>query len=274
MGVKVREKPKGSGIYWIVIDHQNKRKSKKIGKDKKLAHEVAKKIEAKLILGDLDLNTNDKLNIPTFKEYSHIFLSTFSKLNHKPSTFDSYKSVLANHVLPVFGKRRLDEITRKDIKNFVIKKQTDGFAPNTVRISRAYLSSVLTQAVDDELIKINPALNTGCYIKKGDSSKDVNPFTWDEKTLFEDAMKEHFPRYFPFFLCALRTGLREGELIALKSSDVDFNGGFIEVKRNCVRGIVSTPKNGKTRRVDMSEQLAEILKIHLTDRKKDTLRKG
>ncbi len=80
MGVKVREKPKRSGIYWIFIDHQSKRKSKKIGKDEKLAHEVAKKIEAKLILGDLDLNTDDKINIPTFKEYSQVFLNTFSKL--------------------------------------------------------------------------------------------------------------------------------------------------------------------------------------------------
>jgi integrase len=274
MGVKVREKPKGSGIYWIFIDHQSKRKSKKIGKDKKLAHEVAKKIEAKLILGDMDLNTNDKKNYPTFKEYCQVFLSTFSKLNHKPTTIYSYNSVLANHVLPVFGRKRLDEITRKDIKNFVIKKQNDGFAPNTVRISRAYLSSVLTQAVDDELIEINPATNTGRYIKKGDSNKDVNPFTWDEKTLFEEAMIDYFPRYYSFFLCALRTGLREGELIALKPGDVDFNGGFIEVKRNCVRGIVSTPKNGKTRRVDMSEQLAEVLKTHLTDRKKETLKKG
>ena len=94
------------------------------------------------------------------------------------------------------------------------------------------------------------------------------------KTLFEEAIKDYFPRYYPFFLCALRTGLREGELIALKPGDVDFNGGFIEVKRNCVRGIVSTPKNGKTRRVDMSEQLAEVLKAHLTNRKKEALRKG
>jgi integrase len=44
MGVKVREKPKGSGNWWIFINHQGKRKSKKIGKDKCLAREVAKKI--------------------------------------------------------------------------------------------------------------------------------------------------------------------------------------------------------------------------------------
>jgi integrase len=40
MGVKVREKPPGSGIYWIFIHHQGKRKSKKIGNDEKIAKEV------------------------------------------------------------------------------------------------------------------------------------------------------------------------------------------------------------------------------------------
>ena len=49
MAVKVRERPKGSGVYWIYIDHKNYRKAKKIGKDKRLALEVAKKIQAKLI---------------------------------------------------------------------------------------------------------------------------------------------------------------------------------------------------------------------------------
>jgi integrase len=51
MGVKVREKPPGSGVWWIFIDHNGKRKAKKVGCDKKLALEAAKKIEAKLTLG-------------------------------------------------------------------------------------------------------------------------------------------------------------------------------------------------------------------------------
>ncbi len=77
MGVKVREKPIGSGEWWIFIEHQTKRKAKKIGKDRKLANEVAKKIEAKLILGDLDLNPEDKIETPIFKEYANIFLNTY-----------------------------------------------------------------------------------------------------------------------------------------------------------------------------------------------------
>jgi integrase len=101
-------------------------------------------------------------------------------LNHKQATIDSYESILDNHLKPVFGNVRLDQISRKDIKAFIIKKQNSGLSPNTVRIMRAYLSSVLTQAVDDELIDANPAANTGRYIKKNVTKPTADPFTWDE----------------------------------------------------------------------------------------------
>jgi len=48
MGVTVREKPKGSGIWWVFLAHEGKRKSKRIGNDKRIALEVAKKIEARI----------------------------------------------------------------------------------------------------------------------------------------------------------------------------------------------------------------------------------
>ena len=70
MGVKVREKPKDSGTYWIFITHRGKRKSKKIG-DKRLANEISKKIEAKLVLGDLSIINKNELAIPTLKQYIH-----------------------------------------------------------------------------------------------------------------------------------------------------------------------------------------------------------
>jgi integrase len=68
--------------------------------------------------------------------------------------------------------------------------------------------------------------------------------------------------------------MREGELIALKPGDIDFQGGFIEIRRNCVNGKISTPKIGKTRRVQMTDQLSRVLGSHLIERKKETLKKG
>lgn len=272
MGVTVRQKTKGKGKpWWVFIAHNGKRASKKIG-DKRAAETVASEIRAKLQLGEFGFEKEK--SIPTFKDYAETFLNGFSKINHKFSTHDSYKSALKNHIYPAFGKKLLNEIKKKDIKTFIIDKQNIGLSPSTVRNLKAYLSCILNQAVDDEIIGPNPASRTGKLIKKTDRKKDINPFTWDEKAQFEKAAKEHYPRYYPLFLTALRTGMRIGELIALKPGDLDFNGNFIEIRLNCVRGIISTPKSGKIRRVDMSSELRRVLKSYLTSRKQEALRRG
>ena len=55
-----------------------------------------------------------------------------------------------------------------------------------------------------------------------------------------------------------------GEALALQWGDIDFNGRFIQVRRSVVRGVVSTPKSGKSRRVDMSLQLSDTMKTPVT----------
>ena len=67
MGVKVREKPKNSGNWWIFIDHQGRRKAKKIGRDKRVALAVAKKIEARLVLGELALVKRARKSSPVIR---------------------------------------------------------------------------------------------------------------------------------------------------------------------------------------------------------------
>ncbi len=75
-------------------------------------------------------------------------------------------------------------------------------------------------------------------------------------------------------MTALRTGMRLGELLGLQWADIHFAGKFIEVKRNRVAGRITTPKNGKSRRIDMSKQLAETLKKLVTQRKEEKLKNG
>lgn len=274
MGVRIRQKVKGKGQpWWVFVSHNRKRTSIKVG-TKKAAESVADEIVAELRLGRFDMNRQKEKPLPTFQEYSEVFINGNSKNNHKKSTRDSYRNVLDLHLLPVLGSMPLNEIRRKNLKELIYKKQDGGLSAGSVRIIKAYASSIMSQAVDDELIDVNPVSNTGKYIKRDEFKKEIYPFSWEEKAAFEEAIQEHFPRYYPLFLCALRTGMREGELIALQPGDIDFQGGFIEVKRNSVRGDITSPKNGKIRRVDMSSQLDSVLNSHLTQRKRETLKKG
>jgi integrase len=71
----------------------------------------------------------------------------------------------------------------------------------------------------------------------------------------------------PLFLCAPRTGIRQGELVSLKGTDVDFNRRLILVQRNLSRGKISATKNGKSRKVNTSGQLIEVLSHLLSKRR-------
>jgi integrase len=274
MGVTIRQKTPGKGQpWWVFVSHNGKRTSRQVG-DKKAAEKVASEIRAKLQLGEFGFEDRKKPSVPLFRDFAEGFMQTYSAMNHKPSTQRSYRQALDQHLFPAFGDLTLDAITRKHVKDFIAQKHEEKLSPATITNLKAYLSCILSDAVDDEIISTHPALRIGKLIKREDRAKEINPLSWEEKALFEDTVKQHFPRYYPLFLTALRTGLRLGELIALQSGDLDFNGGFIEVRRNYTKGHLTSSKTGRIRRVDMSKELSETLKNYLVDRKKDTLKHG
>src|SRR5207245_8596505 len=71
-----------------------------------------------------------------------------------------------------------------------------------------------------------------------------------------------------------RTGLRQGELMGLQWEDVDFKGGFLEVRRGVVRRQITSTKTHKIRRVDMSPQLADTLRRLKEVRQLDAMAAG
>ena len=95
-----------------------------------------------------------------------------------------------------------------------------------------------------------------------------------EVDLFLDTCFKQLREYWEFFLCAFRTGMRLGELLGLKWGDIDWNQKFIKVERSYKKGRFDKTKNGKVRRVDMSDQLIFSLRKLLTLRKKQALKLG
>ena len=268
MGVKVREKPKGSGTWWLFINHHGRRKSKKIGKDEKLAREAAKKIEAKLTLGDLKINKDDKK--PSFREVGDIWLNSYIKLLRRSSTYSRYNHILNRHVYPTLSKIRIDQISRGDIRKLLLKIHSRGYSRSTVCLVRDVINGVLNHAIDDEIIAHNPAAG---IIKKlnlaRNKGESVDPFTHEEVAVFLEVCREHFRQYYPFFLCAFRTGARLGELLALEWGDIDWRSKFVRVERSYKLKKISPTKNGKSRRVDLSDQLIETLRALMVQRKKE-----
>ena len=183
-----------------LLETKSQRQREALVGDKAAAQVVASQIRAKLQLGEFEFDPERTPSMPTFKLYADSFMDTYSAMNHKGSTRDTYRAALGLNLIPFFGEMTLDYIKKKDVKDFIKSLHQEGLSPGTERNQKAYLSAILSEAVDDELIGSNPASMTGKYIKKKDSKEEINPFTWEEKTKFEDAMKEHYPRYYPFFL--------------------------------------------------------------------------
>ena len=271
MGIVVRQKVKGKGNpWWIFINYNGKRKAKLIG-DKRAAEDVASAIREKLKKGEFRIEDN---NGPLFKDYAQKWLETDVASACKYSTYQGYEIELRRHILPVLGNKRLSDISKKDIKDLIYAKYKEGLSQNTVRNIKMCLSGVLSSAVDDELIPKNVASKVGKFTKKKDQKEEINPYTVEETALFLEACQRYYPRYYPSFLCGFRTGMRIGELVAIQWPDIDFNSRFIEVRRNYVCGRITTPKSGKTRRVDMTPQLAETLNKLRIERKKEALKRG
>ena len=108
---------------------------------------------------------------------------------------------------------------------------------------------MLSQAVEDEKLAANPALKLGKYLRAGDEvAAAVEPLDTGQATLLINTAERHFGRWYSWLLCALRTGMRLGEQLALKWGDIDWNGRFITVQRNIVRGTLTTPKSHQRRR--------------------------
>ena len=273
MGVTVREKIPGSGVWWVFIKHLEKRKSKQIGRDKRAAQEIAEKIRAKLVLGDFNFDNKTK-RISTFGEYAKIWIDNTVPTTCKAISVSDYKGILNNHILPVFEKTPVNEITRLGIKNFLMKKSKDGYASSSVTHIKNALSGVLNLAIDDEVIKVNPAHKLGKVVRERELKLQIDPLTRKETSLLLNTFMEHYPQHYPMALTLCRTGMRLGEAIGLQWGDIDFNGRFITIQRGRSKSRTETPKNGKSRKVDMSLQLKDTLLQLKRQRLEEKLKKG
>ncbi len=273
MGVKVREKIKGSGVWWVFVSHGYKRASKRIG-SKKAAAEVAGKIAREIALERFQINAPKESPAVKFRDYAEQWMAGHVQRNLKESTFRTYRILLDQHIFPTFGNHSLREITRNEIKTLCYEKGNSGLSGGSVRAIARTLSAIFNNAIEDGIVTTNPAARPGRYVKMENRRDKISFLIAEEVTLLLKTAKKELPRFYPFLLTALRTGMRKGELIGLQWGDIDWLGKFIEVRRSYSFGHMTTPKNGKTRRVDMSDQLVAILRTLKAEVAEETLAGG
>ena len=179
----------------------------------------------------------------------------------KPSTSDRYKDILSNYLIPGFRGKDLNQITKVDAKRFFIELLNGKLHPNTVKTYYSVLRALLSEAFEDERITVNPVIGLSKLFRNKRNEKPESDcfFAHDEVTKLLQTALVHFSNYYPMILCASRTGMRLGELIALKWDDIDFNKRFVNVNQSDYRGIEALTKSRRSRQVDISNQLYETL---------------
>ncbi len=263
MGVKLRER--GKKGWYVLTDWNGQRKAKCFGKDKKQAQAFAYKLAAKLKWAEqsgerVSLSHPDQ-GIPTVGEYLMNWLEEHAKVSCKISSYENYERIIRIELIPTFGNRPLDRLKREDVSRFIVTKVDKGKARSTIQGYLAPLRAALFQAIDDGLISVNPVTRASKFFRNSDEQRQlVQPLTREEVSTLLASAKDRFSLIYPLLLCAVRSGLRLGELIGLQWSAVDFQGSFLEVRRAVVRRRLTTTKSHKIRRVDMSPQLRETLK--------------
>jgi integrase len=267
MGVKVREKKKGSGEWWVFINYRNRRKAVKIGPKKK-AMARARELEDRIIRGEWETPPGAR---ETFQEFAERWYKGHVQVMLKIGTRMAYGALLKN-LYADFGNKPIGDITRADVREFCLSKIQEGLAPATVGMMKSVLCAILNVAVEDELIDRNPAARAGKFIPKAEQSR---PFLSPEaaQALLGTA-RETDPEFHPVFLMMLRAGLRIGEVRALEWGDIDLAEKSLTVRKTNYRGHIGTPKGGRERTIPISDELESVLRVHRAKRAEVVLKSG
>jgi len=203
--------------------------------------------------GVVKVVTPQEKEVPTVEKFSTVFLDV-ARVDNKPSSVDMKESAFRMHLIPTFGELRLDQVTYSAIQDYKVKKVGQGLSNKTVNNSLTVLRRMLVVARKRGLIDIVPEVE---WLKVAKPDFDFLTFEEAER-LLGSAEGE----WRTMILVALRTGMRQGELAALRWKDVDLNAGRIIVRQNFVRGRLGTPKSGKPREIPLGNDLLVALKGH------------
>lgn len=165
-------------------------------------------------------------------------------------------------MIPFFGRIKLRDLNAACVRAFKARKIEEGLNPNTVGIMQGVLSVALNQAVDDGLIPTNLAARVKKAAVRGESP--MRALSSEEASRLISAAEGS--RDEALITLALRTGMRQGELAALRWEDVDLGDkATITVRRSAdtrTQTRVSTTKTDQERRVGIGPRTIEILKAH------------
>ncbi len=182
----------------------------------------------------------------------------------RKSTYDRNESLCRVHLIPALGRKKLKTLGAADVAGFYRSRLDAGSSVASVHKMHETLHKALKQAVRWGYMTKNPAADVDVPRVH---NEEVRPLTRDEARRFLKAVRGD--RLEALYVVALHTGLRQGELLALRWDDVDLEENTIIVRRTITKDggklLIGPTKTAKGRRtVKLTRDAAEALRAHLT----------
>ena len=201
----------------------------------------------------------------------------------KLNTWLTKESIIQKKILPYFKKRKLSEITAKDVIDWQneIRSLTDSkgkpYSTTYLKTVHNQLSALFNHAIKYYGLQSNPAAKAGNM--GSEERKEMLFWTKAEYLKFADAMMDKPISYYAFemlYWC----GIREGELLALSASDFDFTNSTVTISKSYQRlkgqDVITTPKTKKSNRVIkmpqfLCEEMQDYIKMFYSAEKDDRI---
>lgn len=193
----------------------------------------------------------------TFEQIANKYINRHCEIECKQSTIDLYKQYLKVN-LKNFKLDKATDIKKKDIESLLLEFKKNGLSNKTINNIMIFISAVYNYGIDIEILSKNPCngLKTLRVENKG-----IHVLSEEEIELFLQKAKEITPDYYALFATAIYTGMRRGELLALTWQDINFKDNTINIDKQLYKGqATSTKTTSSTRKIDMSQNLANILR--------------
>lgn len=208
-----------------------------------------------------------------FGPYLKQYIEDFKRPAVKPTTLNYYQCMTDEYIIPYVGEYKLGELKPMVLQNLLTELAQKGFSYRTIKGVLQILKAALDEAVYNELIEKNPAEKL--KIPAQNKKKKIVVFSRDEQKVFMKAIKGHI--YELFYTIAITTGMRCGEILALKWENIDLEKRKIYVCENLTISYnktdktsihIGTPKSDTSiRELPIADGLMELLQkereIHL-----------
>ena len=198
-----------------------------------------------------------------FSELASRYLANRELIGLKRTTLMDYESYTRVHLLPAFGGLRLEVITIELIEEFIASKRQEGKAVKSILNYLGLLHAMFAFAVRRGWCARNPV----ALVEKPRGRPNLDIRFLDvhelEALLTATPTDQRGMTERVLYLTAAMTGLRRGELLALRWQDIDWTAGVVRVRRNFTRGQFGTPKSSRSSRaVPLAQRVRDELQVH------------